>query len=317
MADISALGEGISYSIEPVAEEVQDGLRKIRVNIIDKTTGEAIEEVDVYTSADSVTFSDNKTLPQELDYIMRYTNSNKMPVSIGGLAAGTSFSSMHFKDILTALLYPYAPPNIKLTMNGEKYYEYGVDASPITLTLNVEKTSEDIKKAVLYKDGLHLTELSISSEGGSVTYIYADPITSSTKFVVKVTDGKDNTYNTNEIKLLFNHPIYIGCVSPDVILGQTVIEELNKIIKYDNVNNINITMPLSPTEESFLIAYKSYDKDSENITIYDTNGFNITASFTKSKVLMSTPNGESVYYTVWKSNVTSQVDFDIIVKITN
>lgn len=316
---VSESGEKIEYSVKAVSEDGETGLRKVRVNIIDKDTGEPIEEVDVYTSADAVTFADNRTLPQELDYIMKYTNSNKMPSTLGGLSAGTSFSEKPIKDILTELLYPYVKPNIGLSSSAtNSYYEKGINISPITITLKVEKTSENITNAVLYKDGLKLSDFqNISSEGGIDSYKYTGSIASSTKFVAKVTDTKGNTYDTNTISLVFNDPIYIGCVASNINIDQGVIKTLSKIINYSNANNININKKLSPTEECFLIAYKSYSGDSEKVTIYDTNGYNITASFEKSKISITNAAGESVSYTVLKSNPTSQTDFNINLVITN
>lgn len=43
------------------------GLKKVRVQLLDEKTGSVLEEVDVLTSADSVTFSDGETFQQKLD----------------------------------------------------------------------------------------------------------------------------------------------------------------------------------------------------------------------------------------------------------
>ena len=42
-------------------------LKKVRVQLLDESTGSVLEEVDVLTSADSVTFSDGETFQQKLD----------------------------------------------------------------------------------------------------------------------------------------------------------------------------------------------------------------------------------------------------------
>ena len=42
-------------------------LKKVRVQLLDETTGAIIEEVDVATSATCVTFSDGETFQQKLD----------------------------------------------------------------------------------------------------------------------------------------------------------------------------------------------------------------------------------------------------------
>ena len=42
-------------------------LNKVRVQLLDQTTGAVIEEVDILTSADSVTFADGETFQQKLN----------------------------------------------------------------------------------------------------------------------------------------------------------------------------------------------------------------------------------------------------------
>lgn len=42
-------------------------LKKVRVQLLNERTGEVIEEVDVLTSADAVTFADGETFQQKLD----------------------------------------------------------------------------------------------------------------------------------------------------------------------------------------------------------------------------------------------------------
>ncbi|MFI3210922.1 MAG: hypothetical protein R3Y64_07725 [Peptostreptococcaceae bacterium] len=44
-----------------------DVLKKVRVQLLDEVTGAVIEEVDVLTSADSVTFADGETFQNKLD----------------------------------------------------------------------------------------------------------------------------------------------------------------------------------------------------------------------------------------------------------
>ena len=42
-------------------------LNKVRVQLLNKTTGAVEQEVDVLTSADAVTFNDGETFQQKLD----------------------------------------------------------------------------------------------------------------------------------------------------------------------------------------------------------------------------------------------------------
>lgn len=318
-ADLSASGKSIGYSVLSSDEDPQsDALRVVRINILDKDTGEAIEEVDVLTTADAVIFSNGRSLPEELNFQLQYSNSTPTPVTIGGIPAGSSFSGVNLKDLFSQLLYPYTKPNIKISLSTSgTYFEKDVNISPVIVTITVEKKSENIKSVDLYVGGSKLQAVSnFPAAGGTATSVITTPITSTTEIYVKVNDGKAS-YDSNKIKLIFNHPVYIGCVNPGDELTSALIKGLSSTINYPSANDISITKNLSPTEQCFLIAYRAQYGDNETVTVYDTNGFNITNSFEKSSVNILDGNSNLVQYTCMKSNVTTQSHFDITFKLSH
>lgn len=317
--ELSASGRSIGYNVLSSDEDPQsDALRIVRINILDKDTGEAIEEVDVLTSADAVIFSNGRTLPEELNLQLQYTNSTPTPVAIGGIPEGSTFSGVNLKDLFTQLLYPYTKPNIKISLSvSGTYFEKNVNISPVIVTVTVEKKSEDIKNVDLYVGGSKLQTVSnFPAAGGTATSVITTPITSTTEIYVKVNDGK-GTYDSNKIKLIFNYPIYIGCIAQAVNITSDEIKRLSSSINYASANNISITKNLSPSEECFFIAYPNQYNGRETVTVYDTNGFNITNSFQFFNRDVLDGNSNPVDYICMRSNTTTQSQFDITFKLSN
>lgn len=315
MSDTNALGYTISVTPYGTSDGVtinETELRKIRINILDKDTGEAIEEVDVYTSAESVLFKDGRYLPEELIYITSYTNYVKTPSAIGGIAEGTSFTSVQFKDLITQLLYPYTPPVFTFSSTiGSRYYEMGIDISPITFMTNISKKSNDISSVELWRGmSKYGSFKNFPATGGTGSYNYTEKLDSSSSFQLKVNDGY-GIYTSDPITVIFNTPIYYGSANN---VDETILKLMNKYIEYDNINDIEFNGTVSPDEKCIVFAYKSYPGDGETIHVYDTNGMDITRSFEseKTQVLIGT---SMVNYTCWKSNVTKQSDFKITIKI--
>lgn len=317
--ELSASGKSIGYNVlSSDADPQSDALRIIRINILDKDTGEAIEEVDVLTTADAVIFSNGRTLPEELMFQLQYSNSTPIPVAIGGIPAGTTFSGINLKDLFTQLLYPYTKPNIKISLSvSGTYFEKDVNISPVIVTVNVEKKSEDIKSVDLYVGGSKLQSVSnFPVNGGTATSVITTPITTTTEIYAKVDDGK-GVYDSNKITLIFNRPIYIGCMPQNIEITSDKIKQLSSNINYPSESNISITKKLSPTNEHFFIAYPNQYNGNETVTVYDTNGFNITHSFERFSINVLDGNSNPVEYICMGSNVTTQSQFDITFKLSN
>lgn len=310
------INDSIGYSIEEEQLSDDNGLRTVRINILDDESGEASEEVDVYTSADAVNFSNGRNLPEEIDYQFAYTNTNKMPADLGGLPSGTSFVSKPIKDVLNSLLYPYVKPEAVLTAsNTGSYFEEGIDISPISFTVTVTKKSEDIKAVSIYKSGAKVADLTIDPEGGVFRYTYNSPIDSNSTFTARVTDKKDNTITTNAITFLFNKPIYYGPIKNiDSISGSHIQESCARFIDYEDDHKFDFIAYQHSEEECFFFAFP-FEISRGEINVYDPNGFNITSSFSFGKVAiqsMSVANSVSIEYTYMISNVTSN-DFNLTV----
>lgn len=311
------------FSITPLSDDGQTGgmnlmstsLRKVRINILDKDTGEAIEEVDVFTSADSVIFEDGKTLPDELVYLSSYTNNAKTPVSVGGIDEGSTFTLVQFKDLFERLLYPYTAPSFNFTSTlSKRYYEYGVDISPISFITNITKKSENITAVELWRNGSKYDSFkNIPPSGGTGTYNYTEKLNTTSSFVLKVFDEIGQVYLSEPIQPIFNYPVYYGAAFGNV--NNDMLKLMNKYIDYENINHIQFTGYVSPDHQGIVIGYKSYIGGNEEIKITDTNGLDITASFEKENIQFLDVLGNMINYTYWKSNITKQTKFKINVEI--
>lgn len=305
-----------SFSIQSTSDNTgSTGLRIVRINILDEQ-GEAIEEVDSYTSSNAVLFDDGKNLTEKIENATEYTNTRKSTIAVGGLAPGTTFTEKQFNEIFTDMLYPYVPPEVGMTTTLSKYYELGTTVSVLPFVLNVVKRSENISKASLYKDNIFVADFkNLPIDGGSDSYNYNIGINSSTTFSARVIDEKNTVTKSGDISFIFNNPIYAGVVASVAELTNVSIKSGVKYFDYDNINAIDISPILSPNEQCFFFAYKSYTGESESVTIYDGNGLNITPSFEPSTLLITNANGDSVLYTCWVSNVTTQNNFKLSIKI--
>lgn len=286
--------------------------RKVRVNIMDAQTGAAIEEVDVLTSADSILFDDNTTLPEKLEYIIRYSDTNPSTATIGGIQKGTEYTDTPMQEIINQLLHPYVKPVIVLNATrNDQYYEYGVSIAPVQFTANVIKESNPITSVELWRDTSSYGNFQIGADGGIASLIYNQPIISTTTFTTKVKDDTDAIYSSAAINYIFNRPIYYGVASTGEVTEAMIKGLGDKFIRFPTPNNIDFTGSFSPSNKCFMFAYQSYIGDSEVVKILDANKMNITNSFERGKLNILDATNTMVSYTWLRSNVTTQTNFEL------
>lgn len=310
------LSPTLGYTAEEPKADTE--LRNVRINIMDADTGESVEEVNVLSSADAIQFKDSKRyLPEELAYQLAYTNTNKTPITVGGIEAGTSFVGKNLKKMFDDLLYPYAPPEVNFSSNNKDiFFEEGVNISPITFEVDITKRSEDIKSVALYRSGAKVADLTVNPSGGVIKYTYSSVIDKDCTMNVKVSDKGGAVVTSNILEFRFNKPIYMGVVNTDAEITEVLIKSLHKEVKYDlsfsGLASNEITHQFYPDEQSFFFAAPL----NAPLKIYDQNGFNITNSFDKKGIAITNPDGtKSDEYSYYISNKTTQEDFYLTCKI--
>ena len=196
-----------------------------------------------------------------------------------------TISVTNVEEALNKLIsdYYYVKPSINsftATPNGGTFEVGHVVSAPITFNWSYNK---DITTQTL-------TDCTLADETVR-TATYDTDITTNKTFTLTASDGKNNV--SKSISYTFVSPYYTG-VSTTGTLTETDIKALTKKVETKGNKTINYT-----TSQSYMVF--AYPSGYGNISkIVDQNGFDVTASFTKSTV---TVNGVSYY--VYCSNKCS------------
>lgn len=265
------------------------GLKKVQTQLLNEKTGEPIEDVNVATDAECVT----------------YSNDQKMIAAHGGIPAGTSFNNVPIQQVLDDILYPYTKPTVSLSADPVgAVREKGKSLTPIVLTANVGKKSADIKTVEFFKGSEKIGSVDApKAAGGAETFSYVGPVTADCQLSAKVTDAKDGVVESNKIAYTFVYPIYIGSV--DAAAATPTAEQVQAmdkrvVVKASQQYTYNIT------DKRMCIACPpgmSLGK------ILDPNGFDSTAAFTVQTLAITGLDGTAQDYTVYVGGVTSQSNY--------
>jgi hypothetical protein len=145
-----------------------------------------------------------------------YTNATPVPVTIGGIASGTTFVAQTMSQMFDALLYPYqSPAFLTFLMTGVAILEVGdsisgnktftwTDSHPTNINPN-SIDIDDITNAVNLETGL--------ADTGSVVYNFAAPIQKLTatfnRFRIQATNTNSVLFN-KLLDILWEWKVYYG-----------------------------------------------------------------------------------------------------------
>lgn len=239
-----------------------------------------------------------------------YTNDMATVTGLGGIAAGTTFSNMPIKDLLTNLLYPYIAPAISFSANpGAQVREFGNPIESINLTAKTTKKSQNITEVKFFKDNSEIHTVGAPKAGGGTeTYTHAEAVAANATFKATVKDGKSTT-TSNTVSYTFVYPIYVGDVkaaSPD----QDAITAMEKLV---------ITKPSSRvkshtvTDGRFCIAYPASYGDLKSVL--DANQFEILGDFVKETKEITGLDKTAQQYNVYTfKNIVTMTNFNVTYK---
>ena len=153
---------------------------------------------------------------------MYFQNSNPTLTTVGGIPAGSSFSTPQtIQQMFDALLYPYVAPESSIASLSNR--EYG-STSSITLNWTATKKSNPITSIVV--DGQIFAPTGNTQTGTKIaTGSYSIPASAFTNnsFIITVGDGTTNT--TNGVTFQWMNKIYWGTINlssignPDLTLN--------------------------------------------------------------------------------------------------
>ncbi len=261
---------------------------------------------------------------------MYFQNSNTTLVTIGGIPAGSSFSTPNtLQQMFDALLYPYIAPGSSISSLSNR--EYGSSTS-ITLNWTATRNSNPITSILV--DGQSFVPTGNTQTGFKVaigTYSIPAPSSTSNNFNITVGDGTNTT--TNGTTLQWMNKIYWGTINlssignPDLTLNPGSASLINitsstilgltgagvspgnqltnsKSKTYTNING---------SGNYLLFAWPSSVTGATS-PIFTVNGLQNSA-FTRVKNAWSFTNvfGFSTNYEVWITNTLQNSPLNIII----
>lgn len=273
----------------------------------DYTTAEKTKLSGIATNANNYVHPNNASTRHVSDTQIKqwsentkYTSDTPTVISVGGVPTGFTFDDMSVKDVFSKMFYPYVAPIVTVagTPNGG-VYEKGTTVSLTALTVNITKKSENITKTEIFNGS---TSLGIKTDGGTGSVAFTSlsvPVTDNRYFTAKVTDASGTVTTANTNAFSFVYPFYQGIISASASATEAAIKALTKVIQAKGNKNFAYTA----TNQKMVIAYpKSYGALSK---IIDPNQFDVTATWTRSEINVTTADEASTPYYVYVSNAVT------------
>jgi hypothetical protein len=249
-----------------------------------------------------------------------YTNLNPVPLTLGGVSAGSTFSEASMQQMWDNLLYPYIKPNS--TLSGGNTRELG-SSNAITLSWSATKKTKPITFITLKKSGGVIQNVVVTGDSQSGTFETNAVQNTNTSFTVEVTDSNPTTVSSSTSVSWLN-AVYWGKTPtfslPSMIIsgtkpswadgagvsrsGQESAGKILSGVRNGSYNGIN------GSGQYLVFAWPS-SYGSPSFTI---NGLSVSA-YTKIGTSVSVINmyGYSNTYDVWISNTAQNSAIDTFV----
>ena len=261
---------------------------------------------------------------------MYFQNSNPTLTTVGGIPAGSSFSTPQtVQQMFDALLYPYVSPGSSISALSNREYGSGLS---ITLNWTATKNSNPITSIVV--DGQIFAPTGNTQTGtktASGTYSTPAPSSTTNSFIITVGDG--TTSATNSTSLQWMNKIYWGTID------LSSIGNPNLTLNPGSASLINITSStvlgltgagVSPGNQLASSKSKTYSNidgsgnyllfawpssvSGATTPIFTVNGL-LNTAFTNVKTAWSFTNtwGFTTNYEVWISNTLQNSPLNITI----
>lgn len=236
-------------------------------------------------------------------YSLELDDTRYMPISLGGIPMGTTFSNVPIVDVLRRILYPYLGPLCSISIDS-KYSEVGFPVTPIlTYTIN-KRTNVTLPINLIQMNPgslLPITTSEHSTVTGTAVGIIPNSLTSTEiVFSVVVSDGIRTATASTFIKGIY--PYFYGIV-PSTITPQSLLNNLTKKIEYLGEKIISVSGAGD--------FYFMYDSDYPDLAqVIDDVGNDVTIFFgTPTIQTRMDPNGNwtSKTYKVYKWSMITPI----------
>lgn len=229
-----------------------------------------------------------------------YTNETPTVSAHGGIAAGTTFDKVPYSDMFTKILYPYIAPSVSAssTPNGGTY-EKGNAQTVTAIKATITKKSAAIVKVEALDGSTVLgTETSEDFGSGTVTFTVSVSVSTNKNFTVRVTDGENKTVTASTGTFSFIYPYYYGVADADATVDETLIKTFTKLVQAKSAKSISYT---ANNQKMVFVSPYSVSK------ITDPNGFDVTDTFTMTRVSVTGLDETAQSYYVYTANEASTV----------
>ena len=238
-----------------------------------------------------------------------YTNETPVPVSIGGIKAGTTFNTMDYNTFFNKLLYPYLEPSISeiTVIPSVRVYEKGSSFNLTRMSFNIQTPSLEDDKDLYYDFKLNDTHFhSLTTNNRSIDTTIVQGINKDSTLLVTVIDNINQEERSFElINYKFVYPFYYGVIDGSSIINETLVKSKMKLLEEPGDKFLNF----STNDEKMMFAYpKVYGELSG---IYDKNGFNVLGTFERTEVTITAYDATNVIYYVYTNGMTTVSNYNM------
>jgi hypothetical protein len=237
-----------------------------------------------------------------------YYRAQPTKVALGGMPQGTIPNFPTIQDLLDDVLYPFVAPTISLSSSS--LHEKGLVVNKsmnysITLNDGIVSSRQILlnnipESAIVTNSGTYNSPSNLTWANSPTPVVLYYPHT----YTFRVNFTNSSQLNSS-ILVEFASPTYHGVLASGSINNQASIKTLTKRIR-KKANDA--TLNFSPTLQRYVYAYPAVYGDL--VSIIDQNGFNVTASFTKTVMNFTLADLSIESYHVYASTTnTTQVNF--------
>lgn len=216
-------------------------------------------------------------------YSLEMDDSRYMPISVGGIPMGTTFSDYPIVEVLRRIIYPYLAPLCSLSTEFN-FYETGTTPN-IEINYTITKRTENTQPSSLFNmvpsnlesiiDVSHKTvngvAIGIIPNGGIID-------SNINTFTIEVTDGQTNISASTYVKGIL--PYFFGIINSDI--NNNSLLSLQKMIDEQGDKDVYL--------EGMGNLYFIYDNSYPVLTsIIDENENDIFSDFTMSVMTLTSP----------------------------
>ncbi len=237
---------------------------------------------------------------------MSYVRTQPTKVTLGGLPQGTIPNYSTIQGLLDDVLYPFTAPTISLSSSSlhergvivNKSMNYSITLNDGVVTSREILLNNVVESVIGSNSGVYNSPSNLEWSNSPTPSIYSPHV-----FTYRVNFSNNPQLNSN-ITVEFAAPTYYGVLSFASINEMNIKGLTKRIRKKANDPLLNF----NPTLQRYVYAYPASYGDLLNII--DGNGFNVTASFTKSVINFTLADSTLESYNVYVSNSdTTQVNF--------